>query len=681
AVTDARGMALAGSPLDPAPSRRARRPALPPRRVPRRRPVCVVLVVQGQDDAADLRACLHSVLVACPADGRVVVIDDAAHDAALAEALDLLAAQRAIRLIRHAAPRGYSASVNRGLALAGGCDVLVAHGDTLLAPDAITRLRLLAYEAAAIGSVTPFASDAAAPRYGAPWARGPMPDEAETARLARLAWRANGAGCVDLPVGEGFCLYLRHDCLAATGRLRAAIFPEGDGAVSDFCLRAASAGWRHIAATGVFIAHRGDASRPAPARQALRAHGAAQIAALYPDHGARLAAFAAADPLAPARRALDLARWRATALPPRAPLLVLTHGDGGGVDRAVSAMLARARARGQGAIVLRPAADGAVRLDRGDGALWPDLRFAMPGEWPALRRLLRAAHPESLEIHHTLGHHPGLAARLAGLGLPYRVHVHDYALACPRIAFVDGEGRYCGEPAAAGCAACLAAYGSLSGETIAVPALRARSAGLLRGAAAVTAPSADAAARMRRHFPGIAIRAVPPERDCPPDPAAIAAARARAVPGRVCVIGAIGMHKGFDVLAACARDAAMRALHLEFIVVGHTIDDAALLETGRVFITGPYDRAEAVIRITEQNAALAFLPSIGPETWAYTLSEAWRAGLAAAVFDLGAPAARIRRHGHGLVLPLGLQARAINSALIAAMASPPLVPAALPGDE
>ena len=63
---------------------------------------------------------------------------------------------------------------------------------------------------------------------------------------------------------------------------------------------------------------------------------------------------------------------------------------------------------------------------------------------------------------------------------------------------------------------------------------------------------------------------------------------------RVCVAGGIGVEKGYEVLLACARDAASRGLPLEFVVVGSTTDDARLLSTGRVFITGPYEPDEAV---------------------------------------------------------------------------------------
>ena len=121
------------------------------------------------------------------------------------------------------------------------------------------------------------------------------------------------------------------------------------------------------------------------------------------------------------------------------------------------------------------------------------------------------------------------------------------------------------------------------------------------------------------------------------------------------------------MLLACAEDAERRNLDLEFVVVGHTIDDARLLATGRVFITGQYRPEEAVGLIAQQRADLGFITSIWPETWCLTLGDIWRAGLLVAAFDIGAPAERIRQTGRGFLLPLGLSASAINNALVAAV--------------
>ena len=128
---------------------------------------------------------------------------------------------------------------------------------------------------------------------------------------------------------------------------------------------------------------------------------------------------------------------------------------------------------------------------------------------------------------------------------------------------------------------------------------------------------------------------------------------------------AIGTEKGYDILLACARDAASRRLPLSFTLVGHTPDDARLMDTGRVFVTGPYRDEHVVELIREQRAHLAWLPSIWPESWCFTLGHSWRAGLGVAAFDIGAPAERIRRTGRGWVLPLGLPPPAINNSLLA----------------
>jgi hypothetical protein len=103
---------------------------------------------------------------------------------------------------------------------------------------------------------------------------------------------------------------------------------------------------------------------------------------------------------------------------------------------------------------------------------------------------------------------------------------------------------------------------------------------------------------------------------------------------------------------------------LEFLLAGSSSDDEILLQTQRVFITGAYQPEEAERVIAGLRADLAFIPSIWPETWCFTLSEAWRAGLYTLAFDLGAQAERIIATGRGAVLPLGLPAARINDLLL-----------------
>jgi GT2 family glycosyltransferase len=702
-VLDRDGRDLLGSPLDPGaprrsstaaaatlsrlyPASRARRrstglagapPAIPvDLRVPtppigmslRRRAADIVIPVHG--GTTRVLACLDSVLAGSSMsnrENRVIVIDDASPEPDLIAALDGLARQRRIRLIRNRRNQGFSRSANAGLSAATGRDVILLNSDTLVAPGWADDLRAAAYSARDIGTVTPLSNDATILSYPCHSAAdNAVPDMRETGRLAALARRVNGGTVVDIPVGVGFCLYIRRDCLDAVGLLRADVFAQGYGEENDFCLRARHLGWRHVAAPGVFVAHVGGQSFGTAANH-LRARNTRLLERMHPGYAGLIQRHAKADPLAPALRRLDLARWRAARIRGGTSAILITHEGGGGVERQVAVSVACHRAAGRRAIVLRPGLlpDGGrcAVLSDGTASGFPNLRYAMPAELPALLGLLARERPRAVELHHMIGHHKAILDLIAGLATPYDVHVHDYGWLCGRVALVGPENRYCGEPDVARCETCVADAGSLIDEDITVAELRKRSARLFAGARRVVVPSEDTAARIVRHFPAIQATVAPHEDDAAN--AAPVRSPAAATRCRVCVVGAIGIHKGYQVVLECARDAAGRSLPLEFVVVGHTIDDRRLMATGRVFVTGGFAPEEAVALIKAQNATLALLPSIFPETWCFSLAEAWRAGLRVAAFDIGAPAERIRRTGCGFLLPLGLKPDAINNALVA----------------
>ena len=352
-----------------------------------------------------------------------------------------------------------------------------------------------------------------------------------------------------------------------------------------------------------------------------------------------------------------------TAIASHTAVILITHDDGGGVERRIQTAIASHTASGRRVIVLRPtkAGDGPIGVIA-EAQGQPSTRFELPRQHAALLRLLRVANPGEIELHHFLNHDPSVFGILQAPGVPYDVHTHDYAWFCPRIALVGRANRYCGEPAVSVCETCVAKAGTYLHEPISVADLLQRSHAILRGARRVVSPSHDAAARMARHFPGLSPIVIPHEDDAAiedPPPIPVVSGTVR-----ICIAGAIGLHKGYDVLLACARDARKRKLELEFVVAGTTTNDERLMDTGRVFVTGPYRPDEAIALIRAQDAALALLPSIWPETWCLGLTELWRAGLRVAAFDTGAPAERIRRTGRGFLLPLGLPAGAINDTLL-----------------
>ncbi len=668
AVLTADGRHLLGSPIGSQPEEPvAHADHRGPTPRPGRTKPPVDVIIPAYRGLAQTMACLDSVWANVLRGSRIIVVDDASPEPALVAALDALAAAGRILLVRLAQNGGFPAAANAGLRACAGRDAVLLNSDTLVPPGWLKRLRAAAYAAPDIGTATPLSNDATILSYPAVGGNNAIPDLRETIAFDALAQAVNGSRTVDIPTGIGFCLYLRRDCLDQTGLLREDAFAQGYGEENDLCLRARHLGWRSVAAAGVFVGHVGGQSFGA-GRAALLRRNLLVLNRMYPGYDSVIAAFVAADPLAPMRRAMDARRFHQSE--GRAVLLV-THAGGGGVDRVIDARCAAARAAGFRPIVLRPVRGrpGACRVL--DGAATPNLIYTLPAELPDLIDLLAATRPVHLEVHHRLGHAPEIMALPERLGIPADHYVHDYSSFCQRIALTGPQRRYCGEPDVQGCIDCIADLGTLFEESISMPDLLTRSARDFNQARRVVAPSDDAARRIQRHFPSVRPIVTPWDDDATLPP--LRPIR-RAPIRRVGVIGAIGREKGYEVLLACVRDARDRRLPIAFTVIGYTEDDPRLMAAGPAWVTGEFQDATALALIEAEAPDLLFLPSIWPETWCFALTRAWESGRAVMAFDIGAPAARIRSTGRGWLLPLGLGAGAINDALLSAALPPRLAP-------
>jgi GT2 family glycosyltransferase/glycosyltransferase involved in cell wall biosynthesis len=633
----------------------------PARTTPARCDIDIIIPLYRGAIAA--QACLRSLQNSCPPGTRFVAIDDGIPEGSLLEWAQRLEASGALVLLRHDRNRGYPAAINTGLGHAGQRDVVLLNSDTLLPPDAIARLADAAYSAVDIGTVTPMTNDGGITTIGTPGTAAPMPSEAQLNAIDARLRLANSGLRIELPSCVGFCVFIRHDCLAETGRFNVDAFAQGYGEENDFSRRAALLGWRHVAACDVAVAHAGGLASAA-VRASLLARDLDTLERLHPGYSAFVADFASRNSLRPARRAYDAALWAETRR--SSSVILVTHDSGGGVERFVAARAETIREAGQRAIIIRPRAGFAVSdgIPGGSNGDTPNLVFDTIQE---LAAFLRADKPICVELHHIAAHDPTIT-RLAGmLRIPFDIYVHDYAAICPRVTLTRPDGTYCGEPPLArDCDDCIADHGARIPFTGTVAAARDFTNGLFRAARLVVVGTHDVATRIVRYMPRVspAVRGweIVPER-APPSRRPSRATQDAAT--HIAIVGGIGPEKGYPVLLACARDAQRRDLPLRFTVIGHTVDDARLFDTGRVFITGPFREGEAATLLREAAPDAGLLPSLWPETWCYALSALLEADLPVTAFALGAQAERLRTCSTATLLPPGTPPAQINDRLLA----------------
>ncbi len=630
----------------------------------------VVIPVYADHDMS--LACIESVLATVAQEVRVLVIDDATPEPRLAAALDALAANGRIHLLRHAVNRGFVAAANAGMAMWPERDAVLLNADTRVFGDWLLRLQRTAYQATRIGTVTPFSNSGSIASYPGFPGGGEDDIDVDAARQLDEQFKSVHRGRHrPLPVGVGFCLYIKRACWRQTGLFDAAVFGRGYGEEVDFCLRARALGWRHHLAADVLVYHAGGRSFGA-ARSALLERSQHLIERRHRGFARFIASFVARDPLHAWRREIDQQRLVQAG---RRYVLMVTLAWPGGVDRFVADRCRALPAQGLTPLILRPHAPHTAGAAASrhcqlwtDGLSVPNLVYA-PAELPALMTLLRRLDIVAIELQHFLHLDARLIESLRQLSR-YDVFIHDYAWICPRITLFH-RGRYCGEPELDRCERCAARGVTPIAETIGVAALRARSLRWLQGARRIIAPSQDTARRMQRYFPQLDIEVQPhtimSAAPSLPWPAGHPHGRP---PGRddtrikVGLIGAIGTHKGYRVLMNCANDARARDLPLEFVVIGYSHDDAALQRTGRVFVTGRYTEDEVPYLLQREAPSALFVASIWPETWCYALDHAFASGLPLLAFDIGAVAERLRAAGQGELIAPGTPASRINAMLL-----------------
>ena len=226
---------LTGRPAHPMRRWRAQT-ARRPKRAPLRRTRRTVVIMPVFRGAAATLACIDAVLASVDPQTGIVVVDDASDEPALISALDALATAGRITLLRNTVNLGFASSVNRALKSCPGEDAVLLNSDTLVFDDWLVRLRAAAYSARNVGTVTPLSNNGTIASY--PRALGAALEAEDAPALHALAAATHSGRRFDIPVGVGFCLYVRRDCLDDVGMLDAVIFGKGYGEETDFCLRA-----------------------------------------------------------------------------------------------------------------------------------------------------------------------------------------------------------------------------------------------------------------------------------------------------------------------------------------------------------------------------------------------------------------------------------------------------------
>jgi len=612
------------------------------------------IVVPVYNAAADLARCVDSVLEHSTGDWRLLLIDDASPDPAIRAYFSGLRARRLLRvtLLANEKNIGFTLTANRGFAEARReADILLLNSDTVVTRGWLDRLSRCAASDVRIGTITPFSNNAeicSLPRF---CANNPWPPGKDPGSLVAALERAAVPTYPDLPTGVGFCLYIRRPLLDAIGGFDPA-FGLGYGEENDFSLRAAGAGYRNVLCEDAFVLHLGGSSFGAK-RANLAERNMPLLLERHPHYLDLVRSYIAADPVRPLRE-LAASQQRVLDGPPHG-IIHLLHGHGGGTEYHVRALVAASSGAFRHYLLIAVGEDWRLEEYAGDAVIGYDFRRAAGETWhDLLGGIVARFGIDLVHLHNISGCREAVLTALSELSIPYGYTVHDLNFACPTITFLDAQGKYCDAITdAAVCRACLAAQREFA--DVDIVAWRERHREVLVRSAFLIAPSQWAATMLRRYFPehSVAIIAHGSGHGMPRDDAIYTRLDLPddGVP-TVAVIGAIGADKGARRLERLVELTRTLGLRLRWVLIGYLDRGREQSQSADAVFTqhGPFDSREIGALLEHYRVRLVAYPSVGPETFSFTLSEAWAAGRPVVVPPIGALAERVAASGGGWVL-------------------------------
>lgn len=229
-------------------------------RVDDTRRLTIIVPVYNAPEAVE--RCLQSVLTRTDLTrDRVLMINDGSSDERVQPLLERFARHPGFHLLVNPQNMGYTRTINRGIAWAGDDDILLLNSDTIVHDGWIAGMQKVAFGTPKAGTVTAMGDNSGAFSFPTANIVNPRPEGMSHDDWAkRIIAFTQAADPIDVPTGNGFCMYIRRDTMEHVGLFDEETFPRGYGEENDFCMRVMKAGWKNFISPHAYVFHQRTAS-------------------------------------------------------------------------------------------------------------------------------------------------------------------------------------------------------------------------------------------------------------------------------------------------------------------------------------------------------------------------------------------------------------------------------------
>jgi len=456
----------------------------------------------------------------------------------------------------------------------------------------------------------------------------------------------------EVPTGVGFCMGVNADLAKKIGMFAEDTFGKGYGEENDWCQRAIKEGYKNLIVPNLFVYHKHGGSFTAEEKQKLLQKNAVTLLERHPNYSKDVNKYLEENPHETLRHLLVLKASNQT----HGIHLIFDHFLGGGANLYTQERIEQYLKEDKNTLLIAYDFYSHCYILTHKYKNY-DFSFKIT-DFEELTQFIDSLQLAEIFINnfvsyknpHTLLSYIDTLVdnSSAQLILP----IHDFYTLCPSYNLLNEEGKYCNVPKIEKCSACMdknmQEWRNFYDEEVDIKQWRASWEKLFDKSNEILFFSNSSKEIYLKAYPTIDTHKliVTPHTVTDISPLNINRNPNKATT-TIGILGAISYVKGSHIIKQMIQLIERDNLDINIVVIGEiteTINSAHFKSTGK------YKREDLPQIIKDEQIDIFLIPSIWPETFSYTAQEVMMMELPLMVFDLGAPAERVKKYTKGIII-------------------------------
>jgi GT2 family glycosyltransferase/glycosyltransferase involved in cell wall biosynthesis len=599
---------------------------------------------------------------------NLIIVDDASPDDKIWSFLQKFKKENSninIKLIQNEKNLGFVQTVNKAVSLSQNHFVLL-NTDTEVPDGWLERLMQPILKSNKVASTTPMTN--AGTIFSFPYflEDNEIFGDLSVDIIDSYFKQVNIAQEIVVPTGMGFCMGFNKDIVAEIGMFDAETFGKGYGEENDWCQRAILAGYKNICVPNLFVYHKHGGSFPSVEKEKLIATNLSKLNDKHPTYDAQVQEYIKDDPLKEMRDFLIM-MISANEIVSKEPVLFFDHELGGGANVYTDKFVKEKIEIGESVVVFSYSLakqlfyvryffaeyEIAYEMEEKEELIWLLDKFAI-GQI-ILSQIVSYEKPLNL-LSFILDIKENNNSKLIFL-------VHDYFCVCPSYNLLNQNGEYCGIPQDITiCERCLSVNKGqfkLYVKNTDIIQWRKEWFNFLIQTDEIICFSNSSKEIVLRAYPELDNEKIVIKQHKVDYIERLANIEKKQDKTKVIgVLGGINFVKGSKIVLEMVQIIEQENLDMHIVIIG---DFSEKIVSDVLTVHGKYQQNEIVDLVEKYKIDIFIIPSIWPETFSYTTEEIMQMNMPLVVFDMGAPAERVKKYDKGIIVTEASAVSVINS--------------------